>query len=82
LPDTATYCARYITATAAINLTQITKTVSTLGSSWHSSDKLNDLSTTFYKAPEHLVLATIQTAMAPSIQKKNKRTTYDIGHKK
>jgi hypothetical protein len=29
-----------------------------------------------------LVLATIQTAMAPSIQKKNKRTTYDIGHKK
>jgi hypothetical protein len=36
LPDTATYCVPYITGTAARNLTQMT-TVSTLGSSRHSS---------------------------------------------
>jgi hypothetical protein len=62
----------YITGTVGRNLTQIIKTVSTLGSSRDSSDKLNDLSTKLYKAPEHLVLenpmATIQTAMVPSIQ--------------
>jgi exopolyphosphatase/pppGpp-phosphohydrolase len=78
---TATYCVPYITATAAINLTQIIKTVSTLGSSRHSSDKLNDVSTKFYKAPEHLVLATIQNCHG-TIHTKNKGTTCDTGHKK
>jgi len=72
LPDTVTYCVLHITATAARNLTQMIKTVSTLGSSRHSSDKLNDLSTKSYRAPEHVVLknplATTQTATVPSIQ--------------
>jgi hypothetical protein len=62
----------YITVTAARNLTKMIKTVSTLGSARQSSDKLNDLSTKYDKAPEHLVpenpLAIIQTAMVPSTQ--------------
>jgi hypothetical protein len=72
LPDTVIYCVPYITGTAARKLTQMIKNVSTLGSSRHSSDNLNDLSTKFDRPPEHAVLenplATTQTAMVPSIQ--------------
>ena len=61
------------------------KTVATSGRSRHSSDTLNDLPTKFYKAPGHLALenplATIQTAMVPSI-KKHKGTSFNSGHKK
>lgn len=62
----------HITGTAARKLTQMIKAVSTLGSSRHSSDKLNDLSTKFHRVPKHVVLenplATTQTAIVPSIQ--------------